>query len=76
MVAIFVGIRSGTTSAIRIRVVIVIRIAIVGAMPVAGGRVVAVMAEDDRRTRMAVAAELVVVVQVGAVVQLSQRLNR
>ena len=55
MVAIFVGIRLVTTSAIRIRVVIVIRIVTVtGGMPVAGGRVVAVMAEAGRRTRMVV----------------------
>lgn len=51
MVAIFVGIRLGTTSAIHIRVVIVITIAIVtGVMRVAGGRVVVVLVEGDRRT--------------------------
>lgn len=54
MVAIFVGIRLGTTSAIHIRVVIVITTAIVtGVMRVADVR--PVVAEDDRRTRTVVA---------------------
>lgn len=74
MVAIFVGIHSVTTSAIRIRVVIVISIVTVTAgMRVAGGPVVAVVAEGGRRTHAP--AELAVVLAELAVV-LSQRLSR
>lgn len=63
----------GTTSAIRIRVVIVIRIAIVtGGMPVADGLVVvAVVAEDDRRTRALAATLAVLVVEVVLAVEVA-----